>query len=88
VCPKCKWGGTKCCYIPFYIRDYHSEEKLDPDDGDVAIIDLYIGLKHECCTKKNLYSVKFPSVANNADKATFIGAALLYDMTLNEQNYD
>ena len=91
VCPKCEWsncGSTKCCYIPFYIRDFHSEEKVDPDDKDVAIIDLYIGLKNECCTKKNLYSVKFPSTATTADKATFIGATLLYDMTINEQNYD
>lgn len=86
-CPKCR-SGAKCCFIPFYIRDYHSEEKLDPEDGDVAIIDLYIGLKHECCTKKNLYSVKYPSNADNSDKATLMGATLLYDMIINEQNND
>ena len=87
VCPKCE-RGAKCCYVPFYIRDYHTKEKIDPDDNDVALIDLYIGLKHECCTMKNLYSVKFPSNANNSDKATLVGAALLYDITMNEQAYD
>jgi len=87
VCPKCQ-SGTKCCYVPFYIRDFETEEKLDPTDGDVAIIDLYIGMKHECCTKKNLYSVKFPSTATAADKATLMGATLLYDVLINEQNYD
>ena len=88
MCPKCNCGEkTKCCYVPFFIRDYNTEEKLDPNDDDVAITDLYIGLAHECCTKKNLYSVKFPSTATDADKATLLGATLLYDITINEQNY-
>ena len=41
---------------------------------------------HECCTKRNLYAIKFPENMNDSDKATLMGAALIYDMTLNEQN--
>lgn len=75
--------GAKCCYIPFYIRDYVTEDKLG--DEDVAIVDLFIGLEHELCTKKNLYAIKFPESASDADKATLMGAVLVYDITLNEQ---
>lgn len=80
---KCDGEGAKCCYVPFYIRDYVSKEKMG--DDEVAIIDLYIGLRHELCTKQNLYAVKFPETATDADKATLMGATLIYDVTLNEQ---
>lgn len=81
-CPKCE-DKAKCCFIPFYIRDFETKEKCG--DEDVAIVDLYIGMKHELCTKQNLYAVKFPASATDANKATLMGATLLYDITLNEQ---
>ena len=83
-CPTCD-KGAKCCFIPFYIRDYDTKERLG--DDDVAIIDLYVGMKHECCTKRNLYGVKFPKVMTDAEKATMMGATLIYDITINEQMY-
>lgn len=83
-CYVCKRGkGAKCCYMPFFIRDYHTGER---EGDEIALIDLYVGMTHECCTKRNLYSVKFPSKMKKSMKPTIMGAALLYDICLNEQN--
>lgn len=83
MCVRCKCGEEKgkCCHVPFYIRDPHTHEPIE----DAQIVDLWAGFKHECCTRKNVYGIKFPSNATPQQKATLIGAALLLDITIVEQ---
>jgi hypothetical protein len=69
--------------VPFYIRDPHTKEKLD--GGEAVITDLWAGWMHECCTRRDLYSVKFPKSATAAQKATLLGVAHLIDITDVEQ---
>jgi hypothetical protein len=75
--------AAKCCRVPFYIRDPATKEKLD--GGEAYISDLWAGWKHECCTQRDLYAVKFPSNATTAAKAAIMGAAHLMDITIFEQ---
>jgi hypothetical protein len=84
LCVLCKCGGAKgkCCRVPFPIRDPHTRAKL----GDAEVTDLWAGFKNECCTRKNIYAVKFPAGATTALKATLIGATLLMDISLFEQD--
>lgn len=91
VCPRCRCcdgkGSKKCLRIPFPIRDPETGERI----GDAVIGDLWAGLAAECCTQKNLYEIKFPKdSAFNRDPekvmATLIGASLLIDLTVFEQD--
>eukprot|EP00746_Dinoflagellata_sp_MGD_P166950 gnl/MRDRNA2_/MRDRNA2_97202_c0_seq1.p1 gnl/MRDRNA2_/MRDRNA2_97202_c0~~gnl/MRDRNA2_/MRDRNA2_97202_c0_seq1.p1 ORF type:complete len:307 (+),score=48.82 gnl/MRDRNA2_/MRDRNA2_97202_c0_seq1:106-1026(+) len=88
-CPKCNFGGAKgkCMRIPFPIRE--PKEPYNQIKGAV-IGDLWAGVKHECCTKKNLYELKYPpevvATNNQAMKATLFGTALLVDITTFEQD--
>lgn len=83
-CMKCKCDGrgAKCCRIPFYIREPYTNTKLGED---IALTDLWAGWKRECCTRKDLYSLKFPVQASQDQKMTLLGAALLLDMIMFEQ---
>jgi len=86
LCVKCRCGnGTKgkCFRIPFPIRKPEAPySQLD----DAAITDLWAGMAHECCTNREMYSVKFPSMATEDMKKVLIGTTLLIDITLNEQD--
>jgi len=97
LCVKCKCGGGqkgKCFRIPFPIREPQEPFNpiKDPQGGDAAITDLWAGMKHECCTNREMYSLKFPKFTNqNAKnqediKKSLIGMTLLIDITLNEQD--
>jgi len=90
LCVKCRCGGGtkgKCFRIPFPIR-----EPVEPFNavGDAAITDLWAGMKHEMCTNREMYSVKFPVAQGGKNmediKKTLIGMTLLIDITLNEQD--
>lgn len=91
LCIRCRCGGGtkgKCFRIPFPIR-----QPNPPYDqiGDAAITDLWAGMKHECCTNREMYSLKFPAKGSNdpkveAIKKTLVGMTLLIDITLNEQD--
>lgn len=88
MCVKCRCGGGtkgKCFRIPFPIRK--PEPPFD-SIGDAGITDLWAGMKHECCTNREMYSIRFPKGGNNAEdmKKVLIGSALLVDITLNEQD--
>lgn len=87
---KCRCGGGtrgKCFRIPFYIRN--PQAPYEPV-GDAAITDMWAGMKHECCTNREMYAVKFPKDMKEGDedaiKKTVIGMTLLVDITLNEQD--
>lgn len=86
ICVRCKCGGPKgkCCRIPFLIRQ--PDPPFDQID-DAAITDLWAGMKHECCTKRDMYEVKFPVGGNvqEAMKKVLTGTCLLVDLTFNEQ---
>mmetsp|Transcript_26802 Transcript_26802/g.62115 ORF Transcript_26802/g.62115 Transcript_26802/m.62115 type:complete len:269 (+) Transcript_26802:93-899(+) len=89
-CVRCRCGGKKgkCLRVPFLIR---SPEAPFNQVGDAIIGDLWAGLAHECCTKKNMYEIKFPTdgpMQKNPEAvmATIIGAALLIDITTFEQD--
>lgn len=81
-CVECKCDGTKgkCCRVPYYIRD-DQYEKI----ADAEIVDLWAGFKNECCTRKNIYGVKFPPNATKDQKATLVGTTLLIDIAIVEQ---
>lgn len=59
-CVRCRCGGKKgkCLCVPFLIR---SPKAPFNHVGDAIIGDLWAGLAHECCTKKNMYDIKFPT---------------------------
>ena len=48
-------------------------------------VDLWAGWAAECCTKKDLYELKFPRDATSAHKCTLLGCAHLIDLTVKEQ---
>lgn len=83
-CVRCRCGGKggKCLHVPFLVRKPEPPfEKV----GDGSIEDLWAGMAKECCTKKDVYSVKFPS-DDVAMKKTMIGATLLLDLVVSEQD--
>lgn len=82
VRPRCGGGGAKCCRVPFIIR--HPVTSQPVDDG--KIVDLWAGLAREACTRQNMYQIKFPASADQAMRATLLGAALLVDLVVFEQN--
>lgn len=43
------------------------------------------GMAAECCTRRGLYGIKFPTQATAEQRATLVGAALLIDVTIFEQ---
>jgi len=83
-CPQVKCGGQgrNCCKIPFYIRDPTTNEKV----VDSQVCDLWVGLKREACTRRNMYQIKYPPRVDEKIKATLLGSALLIDMCEFEQN--
>ena len=84
---KCCEKGARCCQVPYYFRDYHTKENVEPDDDEVSVRDLWAGIASEACTRKNLYTVKYPSSCKDAaTKAVVQGAVLLLEMTMVEQN--
>jgi len=82
-CVRCKCGGVKgkCCRVPYVIRDPRTNAPIE----DAEIVDMWAGFKNECCTRKNIYGIKFPSQASQQMKASLIGTALLIDITMVEQ---
>lgn len=92
-CPmfRCGGKGGKCCRIPFIIRDPVTLEACPArigsgGDGEAKaqITSLWTGIKR-ACQKKNAYALHFPADADPAMKATLIGANVLIDMTVFEQ---
>ena len=81
VRPRCGGAKGKCFRVPFLIRDPATLEQIE----DATITDLWSGFKNECCTKKNIYAVKWPSKATKEMRGTLIGTTLLVDVALFEQ---
>ena len=84
-CVKCNCDGkgSKCFRVPFYIRDPVTLEKVD--DGEAKFVDLWAGWTAECCTKRDLYELKFLSQASSQQKIAIVGCAHLVDITTYEQ---
>jgi hypothetical protein len=82
VMPKCDGERSRCFRIPYFFYDYNTGEKL----GDSRVEDLWAGLKNECCTRRNMYSLVFPPNCTEEMKATILGLALLIDITVYEQD--
>jgi hypothetical protein len=81
-CIKPNFGKkAKRCNIPFVIRDPNTRQPIT--GGEVR--DLWAGWKKECCTKQNMYGIKYPDGADLALKATMMGAAMLVDLVVYEQ---
>lgn len=74
-CVKCSCGGQKgnCCKIPFLIRDPVTMAQID----DAEITDLWSGFKNTTCTRKMLWSIKFPRAASKATRSVLVGSAIL-----------
>lgn len=68
-----------CCCIPNW-----TAYDMSGQNTTARIYDMWRGLKGACCTNKKLHALVFPPVATTAVKAAFMGAALLIDMTLEE----
>lgn len=83
MCVSCTCSGNKgrCCALPFKVRDPKTMQPI----GDAELVELWSGLKKECCMRNN-YTLKYPDVPvpDPATKATFIGLSLLVDMTFFE----
>jgi hypothetical protein len=86
--PMFKCGGQKgrCMHVPFYIRTPEGEmvTPANPASEQAEITQLWSGLAKSCCEREN-YSVNFPQQATEEDKVIIIGATILIDMALFEQ---
>ena len=89
--PRFGGNGGKCCRVPFLLRDPDTFEpvatnsnSVDYGDNKAQITSLWTGVKR-CCERKNAYAVHFPSEADADMKSTLIGASLLLDMAIFEQ---
>jgi len=74
-CVRCRCGGQKgnCCKIPFLIRDPKTMAPIE----DAAIVDLWSGFANQTCTRKMLWSIKFPRAATKETRAVLVGSAIL-----------
>lgn len=84
--PRCGGQGGKCCRLAFTMRPAgRPQEPIK----EAEITELWAGLKHECCTKREVFAVRFPPDMPTKDaenmKRTLIGTTLLIDMTVYEQ---
>ena len=82
LCVVCKCGGAKgkCCKVPFLIREPAPWYQTGQQVEDAAITDLWAGFANACCTRRMLWSVKFPSTASRATRAVLVGSAILLDI--------
>lgn len=90
-CPVCECGnrGGNCLYMPFFIRDPMTLEKLPGGPGaqgePAQIRNLWAGMKKECCTSANHYFIAFPQGVTTATKGSLIAATALLDFTVFEE---
>jgi len=90
-CPVCECGsrGGNCLYLPFYIRNPETKEKLPGGAGSkglpAQIRNLWSGMRKECCTSADHYFVVFPENTSSAVKGSLIGATALLDYTVFEE---
>jgi len=91
-CPVCGCGGGKgsnCVYMPFYIRNVQTLEKLPGGPGgmglEAQVRNVWSGMKKECCTSADNYFVVFPENSTTALKAALIGSTVLLDFTVFEE---
>ena len=81
--------GSQCIYMPFYIRDPKTTEKLPGGpkaNGEPAQIrNLWSGMKRECCTSADNYFVIFPAGATSALKGALLGSTILLDSAVFEE---
>eukprot|EP00324_Dicrateria_rotunda_P009334 CAMPEP_0206176302 /NCGR_PEP_ID=MMETSP1474-20131121/57685_1 /ASSEMBLY_ACC=CAM_ASM_001110 /TAXON_ID=97495 /ORGANISM="Imantonia sp., Strain RCC918" /LENGTH=253 /DNA_ID=CAMNT_0053587235 /DNA_START=1 /DNA_END=763 /DNA_ORIENTATION=- len=90
-CPVCECGGRggNCLYMPFYIRDPTTKQKIEGGPGgkglDAQIRNLWAGAKKECCTSADHYFVVFPKGSSTATKGALLGATALLDYTVFEE---
>jgi hypothetical protein len=77
----CEGSGAKCCRVPFYLRQPDDGSKID----EAHISDLWAGMKKECCTRQNLYQVKFPQNATDSMRVNMLASTLLLDLIFFEQ---
>ena len=90
-CIKCKCGGkgSRCCTVPFMIRDPTTKLPLEsttpslPGGEKAEILKLWAGMAKECCGRNN-YAIRFPASAPRELRATLMGSAILMDITLFE----
>jgi len=81
--PSICWSGL--CYSGHYqIRDFSTKQILVEDEFIDVWADHFKGF---CvCEKRHRFSVKFPAECSESAKATLVGTAVLFDMTLLEQD--
>lgn len=74
---------ARCFRVPYYVRDPVTWEKVD--QGNAKFVDLWSGWEAECCTKRDVFEVKFPQNATPSQKTALVGCAHLIDITIIEQ---
>lgn len=90
-CPVCECGskGGNCVYMPFYIRDPKTKEKLPGAPGGkglpAQIRNLWAGMKKECCTSADNYFIVFPENTPTSVKGALLGSTVLLDFTVFEE---
>jgi len=91
-CPVCNCGGGKggsCLYLPYYIRDPTSKEKVKGGPGAngeyAQVRKVWTGLKKECCTSADNFFVIFPEGASTALKGALLGSTILIDSAVYEE---
>jgi len=83
ILPRCKKG---CCSIPFLIWDEKTGEKLPNEfDDDASITKLFAGLKKECCTTADNFSISFPKDTTPERKIGLLGSTFLLDFVVFER---
>ena len=89
-CTCCGGKGSKYFYLPFYIRDPETKDKIPGGPGgkgeEAQVKKVWSGLKKEGCTTADNFFVIFPENANTAQKAQILGATVLIDFTQFEDN--
>lgn len=91
-CVKCGGcgKGSKFFYVPYYIRDPTTLDKIPGGPGgkgeSAQIKKVWSGMKKECCTTADNFFVIFPEATTTVTKANLLGATILVDFTQYEDN--
>jgi len=93
-CPVCNCEGGRqgnCLFMPYYIRDPATKEKIKGAGslgglGQFAQVrKVWTGLKKECCTSADDFFVIFPENSTTALKGALLGSTILIDSTIYEE---
>eukprot|EP00320_Phaeocystis_rex_P014198 CAMPEP_0119058498 /NCGR_PEP_ID=MMETSP1178-20130426/2803_1 /TAXON_ID=33656 /ORGANISM="unid sp, Strain CCMP2000" /LENGTH=190 /DNA_ID=CAMNT_0007039437 /DNA_START=75 /DNA_END=647 /DNA_ORIENTATION=- len=81
-CNPCDRRASRTVYIPLFIRDPVSGERLPGAvGGDAHISKVWSGWKKECCSDADNFQVVFPQSSDTIDRANLLGATVLIDFS-------